>query len=64
MGQSLSQMYIHLIFGTKGKHPFIKGEVEAPLHSDMSGIFKNMDSPAIKINSVIDHIYHQSERAS
>ena len=57
MGQSLSQLYIHLIFGTKGRHPYIKEELETLLHSYIAGILKNQDSPAIKINSVPDHIH-------
>lgn len=57
MGQSLSQLYVHLIFGTKGRHPWIEEEIAASLHAYMAGIFKNFDSPAIKINSVPDHIH-------
>ena len=50
-------MYIHLIFGTKGRYPFIKEDVESSLHSYMAGTFKNLESPALKINSVPDHIH-------
>ena len=57
MGQSLSQMYIHLVFGTKGRYPFIKESCENWLHAYMAGILKNMESPAIIINSVPDHAH-------
>ncbi|MCL4484388.1 MAG: IS200/IS605 family transposase [Bacteroidetes bacterium] len=57
MGQSLSQMYIHLIFGTKGRQPFINPECEHRLHTYMDGILKEMESPAILINSVPDHVH-------
>ena len=57
MGQSLSQMYIHLTFGTKGRKGFINKDIEVELHSYMASIFKNYGSPAIKINSVPDHIH-------
>jgi REP element-mobilizing transposase RayT len=57
MGQSLSQMYVHLTFGTKGRYPFITEEIEPELHAYMAGIFKNKESPALKINSVPDHIH-------
>jgi REP element-mobilizing transposase RayT len=50
-------MYIHLVFGTKGRYPFIKEECEERLHAYMSGILKNMESPAIIINSVPDHAH-------
>lgn len=57
MGQSLSQMYVLLTFGTKERYPYIEKEVEDELHSYISGIFKNMESPVISINSVPDHIH-------
>jgi len=57
MGQSLSQLYVHLTFGTKERHPYITPLIEPRLHSYMAGILKNMESPAIKINSVPDHAH-------
>ena len=57
MGQSLSQLYIHLIFGTKNRQPIIKEELETKLHAYIAGILKNMNSPALSINSVPDHIH-------
>ncbi len=57
MGQSLSQMYIHLVFRTKYGRPYILENIESSLHSYMAGILKNMESPALKINSVPDHIH-------
>src|SRR5690554_3735170 len=57
MGQSLSQLYVHLVFGTKGRHPLIAEAIEPALHGYMAGILKNMESPALKINSVTDHIH-------
>ena len=57
MGHSLSQNYLHLIFGTKGRLSLINEDIEASLHGYMAGILKNFDSPALKINSVPDHIH-------
>ncbi|RUT78627.1 IS200/IS605 family transposase [Ancylomarina longa] len=57
MGQSLSQLYVHLIFGTKGREPHITSELEKEMHGYIAGILKNMESPSIKINSVPDHIH-------
>jgi len=57
MGQSLSQLFVHLTFGTKGRYPFITEEIEPQLHAYMAGIFRNKDSSALKINSVPDHIH-------
>jgi putative transposase len=57
MGQSLSQLYVHLTFGTQNRYPFIHQDVEERLHSYVAGIFKNLESPALIINSVPDHIH-------
>ena len=57
MGQSLSQLYIHLTFGTKDRFPFISKECEKQLHSYIAGTLKTYESPALIINSVPDHIH-------
>jgi len=57
MGQSLSQLYVHLTFGTKYRKALIKPIWEKQLHAYLAGILKNYESPAIIINSVPDHIH-------
>lgn len=57
MSQSLSQIYIHLIFGTKYREPLITPTIENELHAYMSSIFRKWESPAIAINNVPDHIH-------
>ena len=57
MGQSLSAIYVHAVFGTKFRKPLIAESIETELHAYIAGILKNLDSPAIKINSVPDHIH-------
>jgi putative transposase len=57
MGQSLSQLYVHLTFGTKYREPLINQADEERLHSYMAGILKNLESPALIINSVPDHVH-------
>lgn len=57
MSQSLSKLYIHLTFSTKGRQPMIHKTIRADLHSYMAGTFKRQQSPALIINSVPDHIH-------
>lgn len=57
MGQSLSQLYIHLTFGTKNRFPLKKPEWNKRMHAYLAGIFKSYESPAIIINSVKDHVH-------
>jgi putative transposase len=57
MGQSLSQLYVHLTFSTKNRRPLIQSSVKDDLHSYMAGTFEKYESPALIINSVPDHIH-------
>ena len=57
MGQSLSKLYVHLIFGTKKRRPIIKKEFEERLWAYLSGTFKKYGSKAIIINGALDHIH-------
>lgn len=57
MGQSLSQLYVHLTYGTKNRFPFITPDIEKQLHAYIAGTLKKYESPAIIINSVPDHIH-------
>jgi len=57
MSQSLSKLYIHLIFSTKGREPLFCKTFQAGLHSYMAGVFKKHESPALIVNSVPDQIH-------
>lgn len=57
MPQSLVKNVIHLIFSTKERKPFLSESVRSDLHCYMATVLKNMDCPALIINSVEDHIH-------
>ncbi len=57
MGQSLTQIYVHAVTGTKFRKPLIHLDVEKELHAYVSGILKNLGCPALAINSMPDHIH-------
>lgn len=57
MGQSLAQVYIHLIIGTKNRYPFLNDKIEDRLHAYLAGTLKAWESPVLKINSVPDHVH-------
>lgn len=57
MSQSLSNILIHVIWSTKERRPLIAESVRADLHAYMAGILKNLESPALIINSVADHVH-------
>jgi len=58
MPQSLSQIYIHLVFSTKNRQPFIADEIAPDLYAYMAKVFYDeCRSPAKIIGGVEDHIH-------
>ena len=57
MSQSLSNIVVHLLFSTKGRHQLLRDEERGQLHAYTTGILRNHGSPLIEINSVRDHIH-------
>ena len=49
MPQSLSAVYIHLVFSTKERRPFVRNKtVRDALHSYVGGVSKQLDCPPIR----------------
>jgi putative transposase len=57
MGQSLVKNYIHLVFSTKHRQPFITAPVESDLHAYLGGICKNVECKPVKIGGYTDHVH-------
>jgi REP element-mobilizing transposase RayT len=57
MSQSLANILIHAVWSVKERRPLIVDGVRAGLHGYMAGILKNLESPALIINSVADHVH-------
>ncbi len=57
MGQSLVQNYIHLVFSTKHRQPFITPNIEDELFAYLAGICNNLDCKAIKVGGYLDHVH-------
>ena len=57
MGQSLVQNYIHIVFSTKNRIPFIHDKVESDLHAYIGGICNNLECLPIKVGGYTDHIH-------
>ena len=57
MPQSLAKNLIHLVFSTKERWPLLEDAVRQELHNYAAGILKDLDSPAIIMNSVPDHVH-------
>jgi REP element-mobilizing transposase RayT len=58
MSQSLTQIYLHIIFSTKDRIPHLKDKpLRDTLYAYMAGICKNLESPALIIGGVEDHVH-------
>jgi len=58
MPQSLSAVYIHLVFSTKNRRPLFRDKVNREaLHAFLGGISKRLDCPPILIGGVEDHVH-------
>lgn len=57
MGQSLAQLYVHLVFSTKNRTPWLGDDTREELHAYLIGILRNLDSPSLATGSVVDHVH-------
>ncbi len=59
MSQSLAQIYIHLVFSTKNRTPWLRDEdLRTQLYAYLATILRdNVDSPALIINGMEDHLH-------
>ena len=58
MPQSLSAIYIHLVFSTKDRRPFLRDyTMRAEMHSYLAEISNRLECPALLIGGVEDHVH-------
>jgi REP element-mobilizing transposase RayT len=58
MPQSLSAVYLHLVFSTKDRRPFLRDKaVRDVLHAYMGGVSKTLDCPPLIVGGVEDHVH-------
>ena len=58
MSQSLVQLYVHLVFSTKHRQPFLHdADFRERAHAYLAGTCNNLDSPALKVGGVADHVH-------
>lgn len=58
MPQSLAQVYLHLVFSTKHRRPFLqKRDVRDKVHAYLTGICRNLECPSLIIGGVEDHVH-------
>ena len=57
MGQSLSQLYVHLIFSTRDREPVLLGTLRNQTHAYVAAVLNNHGSAALKVGGTSDHLH-------
>src|SRR5579884_3362924 len=58
MSQSLEQIYLHIVFSTKNRAPFLTDpDLRKELHAYLAGTCRNLESPSLIVGGVADHVH-------
>jgi len=57
MPQSLAQLYIHLVFSTKNREPWLRGDLCSHMHAYLASVSNDLDAPALQVGGVADHVH-------
>jgi putative transposase len=57
MAQSLSKLFIHLIFSTKHREPLLLQPLRDQMHAYLATVLNNDDCPAVKVGGSSDHVH-------
>jgi REP element-mobilizing transposase RayT len=58
MSQSLSQIYLHVVFSTKHRAPrLVDPALRERTHAYLVGVCNNLDSPSIRVGGIEDHVH-------
>jgi len=58
MSQAHAQVYLHSVFSTKHRHPFLQDkELRAEMHRILGGASNSLDCPVLRVGGVADHVH-------
>ncbi|KAA9353422.1 IS200/IS605 family transposase [Larkinella humicola] len=57
MPQSLTKVYVHLVFSTKYREPIIGDEVKDELYAYLGGVCRQLECNPVKIGGYYDHVH-------
>lgn len=58
MPQSLAQIYVHLVYSTKQRYPWLQSKrLQADIHAYLAATLNNMECPCIAAGGVADHVH-------
>ncbi|MBW3543259.1 MAG: IS200/IS605 family transposase [Planctomycetes bacterium] len=58
MPQSLAKVYLHIVFSTKHRAPYLEDrKLRSDCHAYLGGICRNLESPSLIVGGVEDHVH-------
>ena len=57
MPQSLSKVYVHIVFSTKHRYPFIDDKIKERLWDYLGGICRGMECTPVQVGGHKDHVH-------
>jgi REP element-mobilizing transposase RayT len=54
---SHTNLLYHIVFGTKGRYPFITNELKPRLHEYLGGTVRGLGGIAFEVNGMSDHVH-------
>jgi putative transposase len=58
MPQSLAKIYLHIIFSTKNREPFLANhDIRNEMHAYLGGTCKHLGCPVLSVSGVSDHVH-------
>jgi REP element-mobilizing transposase RayT len=57
MSQSLSKVYVHIVFSTKKRYPFIDENIKEELWAYIGGLCKALECNPIRVGGYYDHVH-------
>ncbi len=57
MAQSLVKIYVHVVYSTKHRQPWILPHIETELYGYLGWTYKEMGCPVIQVGGYMDHVH-------
>ena len=58
MSQSLAQIYVHIVFSTKDRRPYLQdAAIREETHRYLGGTCNHLECPVLRVGGVADHVH-------
>ena len=57
MAQSLSKVFIHVIFSTKNREPWLDTEIRPSIHAYLATVCRDLEAEACRVGGTADHVH-------